>query len=174
MPSTQPHLGNSQSGRAWDRVTFCHLGWSLGYCCTPLDLTKPFQCFPVPNSELTSLQFSSVAASSHCHFPSFGDTACVKLAFENVNKGFSLLGLLSSLLSFLGRHCQCPSWHLVDFLSSSPSNNINVALWLSISQFIIFNLCLLRFIYVVVFLRSWSLIETNLIQGPQPEFLANK
>ena len=45
--------------------------------------------------------------------------------------------------------------------------------YLCISQFIIFNLCLLKFIYVV-FLRSWSLIEWNLTRGSEPEFLANK
>lgn len=46
--------------------------------------------------------------------------------------------------------------------------------YLCISQFIIFNRCLLRFIYIVVFLKSWNLIECNLMRDPEPEFLANK
>lgn len=100
--NTQPYLGNSQSRRAWSKASFSHLVWSLEESSTPPDLTKSFQCLPVPGSELTGLQFSSVAGSSHCHFPSFGDTACIKLAFENVNKGFfsSRSPFFSALISW--------------------------------------------------------------------------
>lgn len=106
--NTQPYLGNSQSSRAWGRVTFSHLGWSWRKSSTPLDLTKSFQCFPVLGSELTGLQFSSVAGSSHCHFPPFGNTAYIKLALENVKKAF--LRSVSFLLCshFLGGTVRAP------------------------------------------------------------------
>lgn len=50
----------------------------------------------------------SVAGSSHCHFPPFGNTAYIKLAFENVKKAF--LWSVSFLLCshFLGGTVRAP------------------------------------------------------------------
>lgn len=180
--TTQPYPENSQSqgdSCAFPvTVHFSHPRVELERVVVmpPLHPLKPFKSFPVTGGELTGLQFSSVTGSVYCHFPFLRDTACIKSAFENVNKGFALFSLVSSLLSFLGRHCECP----LGTLSISWAANLSIMIlmlpggYLCISQFIIFNPCLLRFIYVVVFLRSWNLIECNLTRDPEPEFLANK
>lgn len=92
-----------------NNVTFPHPQTEhRGRSESPPDPLKPFKCFPVTGGELTGLQFSGVTGFLHCHFLFFGDMACIKSAFENVNKSFSLFGFISSLLSFLGRHCECP------------------------------------------------------------------
>lgn len=67
-----------------------------------LDPLKPFRIFPMTGGDLTGLQFCSVTGSLYCHVPFLRDTAYIKSAFGNINKGFALSASFLLCSQFLG------------------------------------------------------------------------